>query len=62
MVSFVYTWTNELVVSGAGITPKMYNLADLEEMTQVTYTRTVQAGWRDLYGTLVAKCTQGLRR
>ncbi|MEN6440562.1 MAG: hypothetical protein ABFD97_18470 [Syntrophobacter sp.] len=37
------TYTQQLIVSGAGITPRIYNLADLEGMTQVTYTGTVQA-------------------
>jgi hypothetical protein len=39
-VETVHPVSNEFVVSGAGITPQTYNLADLGKMAQETYTST----------------------
>ena len=40
-----YFFSNRLVVSGAGIIPKTYYLADIEKMTQEIYTNTSGATW-----------------
>ncbi len=40
-----YFFSSRLVVSGEGIIPRTYNLADLQEMTQATYTNTSGATW-----------------
>ncbi len=70
-----YFFSAEFVVSGAGIAPRTYNLADLEEMTPETYTNASGATWtgptlrsvlhasgidtRDMDGYVVVQATDG---
>ena len=41
----LHFYSSRLVVSGEGIIPKAYDLSDLEDMAQATYTNTSGADW-----------------